>query len=75
MTAPAASSLETRIRDRIARRLGSRIRKLSVNIRGARVELNGECSTYYSKQIAQEIALGVLEDETIANDIVVTIPK
>jgi len=37
--------------------------------------LEGECSTYYSKQLAQHAALGVLEDEPLENTIVVVVPS
>ena len=66
-------SLESIIYERIASRLGPRIRNLSVNILGNRVRLQGECSTFYSKQLAQEASLGVLENEVIDNQIVVAV--
>ena len=66
-------SLETRIYERISARLGPRIRNLSVRVLGGRVRLQGECSTYYSKQLAQEATLGVLEHEAVDNEIVVAV--
>lgn len=63
----ATSDLATRIRSRIEQRLGDRIRDLTVSVEDHRVELGGQCSTYYSKQLAQHAALGVLEDELLSN--------
>jgi hypothetical protein len=69
------STLEARIRDRIAARLGQRIRNLSVrNVEGT-IQIVGECSTYYSKQLAQHAALGLIEDESLDNAIVVSPPR
>lgn len=64
-----AATLESRIRGRIEHRLGGRIRDLSVQIVGKSVILGGECATYYSKQLAQHAALGVIEDEHLENEI------
>ena len=68
-------SLESRIYDRISSRLGHRVRNLSVQTSGNCVEIDGECSTFYSKQLAQEIALGVVEDEMVFNRIEVTVSR
>jgi hypothetical protein len=59
------------IRQRIESRLVGRIRQLAVRIVGDTVVLEGNCSTYYSKQLAQHAALGVLESEHLENAIVV----
>ena len=67
--APSDVSLATRIQERIASRLGRRIRDLEVRVVGNAVKIAGRCSTYYSKQLAQHAALGVIEDETIQNNI------
>lgn len=63
--------LERRIHDRIVARLGGRVRRLVVRRSAGTVRLEGECSTYYTKQLAQHAALGVIEDEALENDIVV----
>jgi hypothetical protein len=39
------------------------------------VVLEGQCATYYTKQLAQHAALGVLEDEHLENAIAVTVPQ
>lgn len=67
-------SLAERIRARILARLGSRIRQLEVVVSDQLVCLKGECSTYYTKQLAQHVALGVIEDETLENRIEVGVP-
>jgi hypothetical protein len=61
--------LEEKIRVRIDKRLGDRVRDLTVRIDGDRIVLGGQCSTYYSKQLAQHAALGVIEDEHLDNAI------
>jgi hypothetical protein len=63
------------IRQRIDTRLPGRVRNLVVRIGDDMVVLEGECSTYYTKQLAQHAALGVLDDETLENSIVVTIGR
>lgn len=70
---PSPLQLEKRIYERITSRLGPRIRDLSVRVFANCVRLCGECSTFYSKQLAQEITLAVLEDETIDNQIEVMV--
>jgi hypothetical protein len=62
------------IRQRIESRLHGRVRNLAVRIQGDTVVLEGECSTYYTKQIAQHAALGVLEHEHLENTIAVCVP-
>jgi hypothetical protein len=63
------------IEQRIEVRLPGRVRHLSVRVSTDFVVLEGECSTYYTKQLAQHAALGVLEDEHLENAIVVTIGR
>jgi hypothetical protein len=64
--------LAVRIRERILSRLGGRIHDLHVSVKDKLVVLGGRCATYYSKQLAQHAALGVLEDEHLENEIVVS---
>ena len=68
----ANQPLETRVFDRIERRLGQRIYNLRVLVHGKTVEIRGRCATYYSKQLAQHAALGILEDEDLRNVIEVS---
>src|SRR3990172_2353112 len=55
------------IRQRIESRLHGRVRNLVVRLLGNTVLLEGQCSTYYTKQLAQHTALGVLENEHLEN--------
>lgn len=66
-------NLAIAIRQRIETRLIGRIRDLNVRIQGNTVVLEGRCATYYTKQLAQHAALGVLEDEQLENTIVVAL--
>lgn len=68
-------SLAERIHQRIEKRLGPRIHDLKVSVAGKTIRLEGRCATYYSKQLAQHAALGVVEDETLDNAIVVAIAR
>ena len=63
------------IRQRIESRLVGRVRELAVRIKGNTIVLEGKCSTYYTKQLAQHAALGVLEDEQLDNAIAVEVPR
>jgi hypothetical protein len=59
------------IRQRIESRLAGRVRELAVRVLGNTIVLEGKCATYYTKQLAQHAALGVLDDEQLENAIVV----
>ena len=60
------------IRQRIESRLGGRVRDLAIRVLGNTIVLEGRCATFYTKQLAQHAALGVLEEEQLENAIVVT---
>lgn len=64
-----------RILQRIEHRLPGRIRQLAVYSTGNAIVLSGQCSTYYTKQVAQHVAMGVLEYERLINNIDVDVPK
>ncbi|MCA9229778.1 MAG: hypothetical protein KDA57_03945 [Planctomycetales bacterium] len=64
-----AEQLADCILQRIESRLPCRIRDLKVYVSENAVVLEGLCSTYYSKQIAQHAAMGVLEYERLINNI------
>jgi hypothetical protein len=64
-------SLEIAIRKRIETRLPGRVRNLLVRVSEDSVVLEGQCATFYTKQIAQHAAMGVLDDEHLENAIVV----
>ncbi len=74
-SAAHGAGLAQLIRQRILARLGKRVRDLSVQVENGVIRLTGECSTYYSKQLAQHAALGLVEDEEIENRIEVSIPS
>jgi hypothetical protein len=63
------------IRQRIESRLGGRVRDLVVRVVGQTVVLEGQCATYYTKQLAQHAALAVLEDEQLENAISVGVAR
>jgi osmotically-inducible protein OsmY len=67
----AQETLEIAIQQRIESRLQGRVRNLKVRAYADLVILEGQCSTYYTKQLAQHAAMGVLEDEQLENAIVV----
>jgi hypothetical protein len=67
--------LPLKIRTRIESRLGGRVRNLVVRAYDDTVVLEGQCATYYTKQLAQHAALGILEDEHLENAIVVDGPQ
>jgi hypothetical protein len=67
--------LAVAIRQRIESRLPGRVRNLVVRILAKTVVLEGQCATYYTKQLAQHAALGVLEDEHLENAIAVTVAR
>lgn len=66
-------TLEMNVRQRIESRLSGRVRNLRVRSAEGLVVLEGECTTFYTKQLAQHAAMGILEDEQLENAIVVTI--
>jgi hypothetical protein len=72
LTAERQRNLAVAIRQRIESRLGGRIRDLAIRIQGRTIVLEGRCATFYTKQLAQHAALGVIEDERLENEIVVT---
>jgi hypothetical protein len=78
-TADAAAERNKRlavaIMQRIESRLPGRVKNLAVRIQAGNVMLEGQCATYYTKQLAQHAALGILEDEHLENAIVVTVGR
>jgi len=64
--------LAVAIRQRIESRLGGRVHDLAIRVRGNTIVLEGRCATFYTKQLAQHAALGVLDDEQLENAITVT---
>ncbi len=71
----AETELGLAIERRIESRLRGRVRNLSVRVTDGIVTLQGQCATYYTKQLAQHAALAILEDEHLENLIVVEVTR
>jgi osmotically-inducible protein OsmY len=67
--ASEAKRLAADIERAIRVRTGRTIRGLSVTVTKRSIVLSGNCSTYYSKQLAQHAAMTLLADEKLVNDI------
>lgn len=65
--------LAQRILQRINSQIPGRIRQLTVYTTENAVVLTGQCCTFYSKQLAQHAAMGVLEYERLINNIEVRV--
>jgi len=63
------TELASDISRRIQARLPGRVRCLTVNVTEKGVTLTGQCSTYHSKQMAQHVAMGVLDYQRLVNNI------
>jgi hypothetical protein len=48
---------------------GQAVRDLRVDVTGETVRLQGVCSTYYCKQLAQQAVMSLLSDELLHNEI------
>ena len=66
-------ALEIAIQQRIESRLLGRVRNLLVRVFDGGVVLEGECATYYTKQLAQHTAMGILDDQHLENSLVVRV--
>ena len=66
---PLDVELAKNILARIESRLPGRLRHLTVYTTENAVILTGQCCTFYTKQLAQHIAMGVLEYEQLVNNI------
>ena len=67
--------LAAEIMSRIHSRLPGRVRRLTICIAEDTVVLAGHCNTFYTKQMAQQVAMGVLEFQRIVNNISVRMPR
>jgi hypothetical protein len=74
-TAERSRHLAVAIMQRIESRLPGRVRNLAVRIKADTIVLEGQCATYYTKQLAQHAALGILEDEHLENAIIVSVGR
>jgi len=64
-----SSHIISKVRERLEARLPGRIRGLAVYATENAIVLSGQCSTFYTKQLAQHVAMGVLEYEQLVNNI------
>uniref|UniRef100_A0A7C2JZT8 BON domain-containing protein n=1 Tax=Schlesneria paludicola TaxID=360056 RepID=A0A7C2JZT8_9PLAN len=70
VTAPR-QSVADQIERVVRSRTGGRIRDLRVSVRGDRVVISGETSTFYDKQLASHAALQSVDSLLVQNDLVV----
>ncbi len=68
------AELTATIERRIQRQTASRIHDLTVEVGRTSIVLRGRCLTFYTKQLAGHAAMGVLEGETLSNQIEVAMP-
>lgn len=66
---PDPRALSELITQRIRSRTSDRIRDLEVISEDGRIVIRGRCATFYTKQLAQHAAMGVIEDEVVVNEI------
>jgi len=65
----ASVALAKRIEQAIRRGSAGRIHKLRVDVQHGKIVLNGFCSTFYAKQLAQHSAMPLMEGRRIENQI------
>jgi osmotically-inducible protein OsmY len=69
------AELSETIKQRICARTSERVRDLEVICESGHVVIRGRCATFYTKQLAQHAAMGVIEDETVVNEISVGVRR
>ena len=67
----AGQDLAQRVLEELESQLLGRIRQLRVTASPKFVILSGSCSSYYTKQLAQHVAMELLEGERLVNNIAV----
>jgi osmotically-inducible protein OsmY len=65
----AAARLAARIARVVERRTSRTIHNLRVEVRRDGVFLDGQCECFYSKQLAQQAAMGLADDKQLTNRI------
>ena len=63
------NSLQEHVERLVRSRTGGMIRELRVEVFNDTIVLTGRTATYYTKQLATHVALGLLKDATLTNDI------
>lgn len=71
---PGKHKIQQEIARRIRAHTGGRIHNLIVEVCDNTISIKGNCQTFYSKQMAQQAAMGVIEDERLCNQIEVAWP-
>jgi hypothetical protein len=71
----AGAEVARRVRDQLEAQLPGRIRQLRVSATEKFVILSGSCGSYHTKQLAQHVAMELLQTERLINDIAVLAPK
>lgn len=66
-----AEKFAERLARLVQRRTGGMIRELRVEIKPEGIYLDGHCTAYYLKQLAQEAVLAITEDQKLFNKIAV----
>lgn len=59
------------VREQLDAHLPGRIRQLKVSVAENSIVLTGSCSSYYTKQLAQHVAMEVLTCERLVNQLAV----
>lgn len=67
----ASQALAQRVLEELESQLLGRIRQLRVTASPKFVILTGSCSSYYTKQLAQHVAMELLGEERLVNNIAV----
>lgn len=71
----ASEEVARRVRDDLETQLPGRIRQLRVSATEKFVILSGSCGSYHTKQLAQHVAMELLTEQRLINDIAVIPPK
>ncbi len=67
----ASQELSQRVLEQLESQLLGRIRQLRVTASDKSVILSGSCGSYYTKQLAQHVAMELLGNERLVNNIAV----
>lgn len=74
-TGMVSKEVARRVRDQIESQLPGRIRQLRVEAAEDSVVIRGVCCSFYTKQLAQHLAMEVLTEEQLVNQLSVLPPK
>lgn len=68
----ASRRLAETVKHEVHERTSGKIHGLRVEVRDTTVRLQGRCSTFYCKQLAQHAAMALIGDGTLINEIEVS---